>query len=112
MGELGRSKFDRLECQANKAYLDWGQEYADELVDKAFDQAFDPVIKGGPKAPTPQETLANEGYDCTASEALPAPPTPEDLDKKYERPADNPKQLEMQCSPQSNASPAFREKYC
>ncbi len=100
-GELGTSEFARLECQVNKAFVDRGKEYT-ELAQTAGEQAVNDGV-------TPHEVLAREGYVCKEP---PPPPTPEELDEKYERPDSDPAKLEKQCSPQSNASPAFREKYC
>jgi hypothetical protein len=38
--------------------------------------------------------------------------SPAELDLIYEKPVASPKDRAAQCGPQSNASPAFREKYC
>lgn len=38
--------------------------------------------------------------------------SPAELDVIHEKPSSNPKSRAAQCGPQSNASPAFREKYC
>jgi hypothetical protein len=117
--ELERNETAHVECQMAKAYLDGGQERVDEIQEPLLERAEQAIqdIKEKGKAekqegPTLREAFPNAGYDCTAPEDLPAPPTPAELDKKYEKPADNPKQREVQCGPQSNASPEFREKYC
>ena len=86
-----------------KAFLAHGQEYVDKLVDETLEQA--------PEGPTIQEAFPAEGFDCTPPEGLPTP-TPEQLDKAFEKPAADSKELEIQCGPQSNASRTFREKYC
>ncbi len=116
-GEMGTGENAHIECQIAKAYLDGGQERLDEIQEPVFERAEqaarDAINKENkgerPKGPTLTEAFANAGYEC---EEPPAPPTPAELDKKYEKPADNPKQREVQCGPQSNASPEFREKYC
>ena len=116
-GEMGASENVHLECQMAKAYLAGGQERLDEIQEPVFERAaqaardaMNKENKGErPKGPTLTEAFANAGYEC---EEPPAPPTPAELDKKYEKPADNPKQREVQCGAQSNASPEFREKYC
>ena len=116
-GEMGTGENAHIECQMAKAYLDGGQERLDEIQEPVFERAeqaardaINRENKGErPKGPTLTEAFANAGYEC---EEPPAPPTPAELDKKYEKPADNPKQREVQCGPQSNASPEFREKYC
>jgi hypothetical protein len=103
-GEFGTSEDARLECQVNKAVADLGIEGYGTLVSEMIEEQ-----RSGASLTqqTQQEMFAQRGYVC---EEPPAPPTPEELDKKYEK-AD-PKRLEQQCSPESNASPAFREKYC
>jgi hypothetical protein len=105
-GELGHNDIDRLQCQWQRAALDGGIEYADSLLDEAAEQGLD--------AAAFLESLAERGYGCTPSEDFPAPPTPDpkEFDKKYEQPAPDAKSREVQCGPQSNASPEFREKYC
>jgi hypothetical protein len=86
-----------------KAFLAHGQEYVDKLVDETLEQA--------PEGPTIQEAFPAEGFDCTPPEELPTP-TPEQLDKAFEQPAADSKELEIQCGPLNNASRTFREKYC
>jgi hypothetical protein len=117
-GELGTEEARHVECQAAKAYLDGGQERVDEIAGPVFERAEQAaesaVDKEGtvpppPEGPDLRTAFAEAGYDC---EEPAAPPSPADLDKKYEKPAADPKALEIQCGPQSNASPAFREQYC
>jgi hypothetical protein len=105
-----------VECQMDKALLDGGPERVDEImapVAEQFERATEDNRAGRTpepqEGPTLRERFAQEGYECQEPTA---PPTPAELDKKYEKPADNPKQREVQCGPQSNASPEFREKYC
>jgi len=95
----------RLECQEAKAFLDRGEEGMNELAEEYEAMLYEAMETGVPVAETIEEFLVNRGYECT-------PPTPVELDKKYEKPADNPKQRAIQCGPQSNASPEFRKKYC
>ena len=67
--------------------------------------------RAGTRGPTIQEAFPAEGFDCTPPEELPTP-TPEQLDKAFEQPAADSKELEIQCGPLNNASRTFREKYC
>ena len=105
----------QLECQMQKAIVAGGQEHVDEIQEPVFERAARNA-QARQKGETPEEgpdlseAFDNAGYTCPPP---PAPaPAPEELDKMYEKPADNPKQREVQCGPQSNASPEFREKYC
>jgi hypothetical protein len=97
-------EIDQANCHWYKAALDGGVDYANSLLDQAAEQKLDPQ--------TWLEQTAQQGYGCTPVEELPAAPTPEELDKQYEKPAADPQAREIQCGPQSNASPEFREKYC
>jgi len=95
----------RLECQMAKAFLDLGQEEFDRMV-KDFGSRTGEAIAAGKTPPQNlEEFLADQGYACE-------PPTAAELDEKNEKVSENPAVLEKQCSPQSNASPAFREANC
>jgi hypothetical protein len=96
----------------NKAALKAGQELANRLADEAVARAT-PETKADDEKGVElwREVFAEEGIECTMPETA-VTPAPEALDKAFEKPAADPKALEIQCSPQSNASPAFREKYC
>ncbi len=105
----------QLECQMKKAYVAGGQDHVDEIQEPVFERAARNA-QARQKGETPEEgpdlseAFDNAGYTCPPPP--PQAPSPEELDKMYEKPADNPKQREVQCGPQSNASPEFREKYC
>jgi hypothetical protein len=94
----------KLECQYAKVYLDLGKEDGEAYLQQHF-EAGSAALKAGEQPRQITDILAEEGYDC-------APPTPEELDKNWEKPDADPKKLEKQCGPQSNASAEFREKYC
>jgi hypothetical protein len=90
----------------DKAILDGGPERVKEIL-APINEAFESGEPEKYEGPGWWELLSNAGYECQEPTA---PPTPAELDKTYEKP--NPRRLEQQCSPESNASPAFREKYC
>jgi hypothetical protein len=75
-----------------KAYLDGGDERLNEIQEPVFEraeQAFQDAInkKTSPekaKGPTLREAFANAGYECKTPATQ--PPTPAELDEKYEKP--------------------------
>jgi hypothetical protein len=95
----------RQDCQIAKAFLDRGQEGLDKMTEDFSNEMVEAISAGEKPARNLEQFLADEGYKCE-------PPTPAELDKKYEKASEDPKVLEVQCSPQSNASPAFREANC